>query len=120
MAPEVSERCIYDGKKADIFSLGVVLFTIVKGIYPFLNATKGDHMFNMLMEKKYDKYWEKVKGEHDSDDFKSLVVQMLSYQPEDRPTIDEIRNHPWLKARDHQYVRNALIKEHAKTPKRKN
>lgn len=35
MAPEIRESKVYDGKKADIFSLGVILFIIVVGIFPF-------------------------------------------------------------------------------------
>lgn len=40
MAPEIIKRNIsYDGMKADIFSLGVVMFTIVFGCFPFTEAT---------------------------------------------------------------------------------
>lgn len=32
-----------------------------------------------------------------SDDFKDLVLSMMSYHSYDRPSIDSIREHPWLK-----------------------
>jgi hypothetical protein len=32
-----------------------------------------------------------------SKDFKDLVFSMMNYHCYDRPTIEEIRNHPWLK-----------------------
>jgi len=32
-----------------------------------------------------------------SDVFKNLVLSMMSYHSYDRPSIEEIRNHPWLK-----------------------
>jgi hypothetical protein len=32
-----------------------------------------------------------------SDDFKNLVLSMMSYHSYDRPSIEDIRNHPWLK-----------------------
>jgi dihydrofolate synthase/folylpolyglutamate synthase len=32
-----------------------------------------------------------------SDDFKDLVLSMMSYHYYDRPTIEKIRNHPWLR-----------------------
>ena len=35
MAPEIIERKTYDGTKSDIFSIGVIIFLIVLGIYPF-------------------------------------------------------------------------------------
>lgn len=35
MAPEIKEGKIYDGQKIDMFSVGVILFIIVNGIFPF-------------------------------------------------------------------------------------
>lgn len=32
-----------------------------------------------------------------SDDFKDLVLSMMSYHYYDRPTIEKIRYHPWLR-----------------------
>jgi len=39
MAPEIKERKTYDGTKTDIFSLGMILFIIVTGTLPFLEAS---------------------------------------------------------------------------------
>ena len=38
MAPEIIEGKDYDGEKADIFSLGVLLFNLLNGIQPFITA----------------------------------------------------------------------------------
>ena len=46
MAPEIIEHQIYDGRKADIFSIGVILFIIVQGIFPFLEATPDEYYYN--------------------------------------------------------------------------
>lgn len=35
MAPEIKEKKVYDGHKVDIFSTGVILFSVVTGIFPF-------------------------------------------------------------------------------------
>ena len=44
-APEILEGKVYDGMKSDIFSLGVVLFVIVMGVYPFIKAEKQDFFY---------------------------------------------------------------------------
>lgn len=31
-----------------------------------------------------------------SDDFKDLTMRMLAYNPDKRPTIEEIKKHPWM------------------------
>lgn len=35
MAPEIREAKVYNGKKVDIFSAGVILFILTQGIFPF-------------------------------------------------------------------------------------
>lgn len=35
MAPEIKNGDIYDGKQVDVFSLGVILFILVVGCFPF-------------------------------------------------------------------------------------
>ena len=35
MAPEVIEKKVHDGRYADVFQLGVMLFIIVVGGFPF-------------------------------------------------------------------------------------
>lgn len=96
MAPEIKEGKIYDGKKADIFSLGVILFIMVQGIFPFAEAKSNDYYYKLILEGQYEKYWEKVAGKRFSDEFKDLLLRMISYDPSKRPTIEELKNHPWM------------------------
>jgi hypothetical protein len=53
MAPEIKEGKVYDGRKADIFSSAVVLFILVRGIFPFKEARKEEFFYNFLVEKNY-------------------------------------------------------------------
>ena len=73
MAPEICEHKIYDGRQTDIFSMGVILFTLVLGIYPFFEPNTEDKFYSLLISKKYDKYWQKVGGESLSKDLKDLI-----------------------------------------------
>lgn len=54
MAPEIKEGKIYDGAKVDIFSVGVILFILVQGIFPFKEARKEEYFYNLLLQGKLD------------------------------------------------------------------
>jgi serine/threonine protein kinase len=73
MAPEIIKHQIYDGRKADIFSVGVILFILVQGGFPFLSASTDDDYFNLLCQGKWKEYWQAIDGEDLSDDFKDLI-----------------------------------------------
>jgi len=91
MAPEIKESKEYDGRKVDIFSTGVILFIIVHGIFPFREAKPDEYFYNLIKKGDLKTYWKKVGGEHLSDEFKDLFIKMVSYDPEKRPTVDEIK-----------------------------
>jgi len=50
----------------------------------------------LLLQGKLDTYWKKTGGENLSDDFKDLVLKMFNYDGKKRPTIEELKNHPWM------------------------
>lgn len=52
MAPEIKESKVYDGKQADIFSTGVILFIIVQGIFPFGEAKPNDFFYKLIKDGK--------------------------------------------------------------------
>lgn len=94
MAPEIKLGKQYDGRQTDIFSAGVILFIIVQGLFPFREAKQDEFFYNLLLTDPV-KYFQKVKGENLSEEFKDLVVRMLSFNGKDRPTIEQIEKHPW-------------------------
>lgn len=96
MAPEIKEGKVYSGKEIDIFSTGVILFIIVQGIFPFKEAKKDEYFYNLLLQGKFEQYWKKTGGQNLSDDFKDLILKMFSYDGKKRPTIEELKNHPWM------------------------
>jgi serine/threonine protein kinase len=97
MAPEIKEGRQYSGQKADIFSTGVVLFIMVRGIFPFKEARREEFFYNLLSQGLYAEYWAKVESQHLSSEFRDLIQRLLAYDPASRPTIEDIRAHPWMK-----------------------
>ena len=58
MAPEILERKSYDGFKADIFAIGVLLFISTIGNFPFVEASKSDKYYSLLSQTKLtDEFW---------------------------------------------------------------
>lgn len=57
-APEVLEGKCIDGCASDIFSCGVLLFTLISGKYPFLTPTFEDPKYKSIILKDYGAFWE--------------------------------------------------------------
>ena len=98
-APEIFLHRPYNGIKVDIFSLGVVLLNLVTCKIGFLQATRKDKYYKYIMVRKYDKYWESVKSQLGplSEELKSLYIKMVCFNPDERPTLGQILNDPWMK-----------------------
>lgn len=96
MAPEIKESKTYDGTQVDLFSVAVILFIIVQGIFPFKEARKEEFFYNLLMTGQVQTYFEKVNGNGLSADFKDIIVRLFSYDPSKRYNIEELKSHPWL------------------------
>lgn len=96
MAPEIKEGKRYKGTQVDLFSIGVILFIIVQGIFPFKEARKEEYFYKLLLDGKYDTYFAKVNGNSLSEPFKSLILKLFAYEGDERPTIEQIRSGEWL------------------------
>ena len=102
MAPEIIEGKDYDGEKADIFSLGVLLFNLLNGIQPFITAKiinfgRKEKQLYKYINKNSDLYWIIMGLTGLPLEFKNLFIKMVAYDPNKRPTIEEILNGDWLK-----------------------
>lgn len=95
-APEVREGNARMLDKADIYSLGIMLFTLnARGRFPF-SENKENSSGLALYKKVFDKpveFWNfhcralKVTKEYFSKEFKALFTAMIDPNPEKRPTI---------------------------------
>lgn len=96
VAPEVLEKDTYDGTKVDIFSMGVLLFIMVQGQFPHGTKILKDKYYDMIRNRRYEAYFKAVDSTNVSDEFKDLIVRLLDYVPSKRPTVAQIRAHPFL------------------------
>lgn len=89
-APEMLLGKAYNGLKADIWSCGVVLYAMVCGFLPF-----EDQNISELYEKiRKGIYVEPIWL---SDKAKDLIKHVLDANPDTRFSIEDIKNHPWMK-----------------------
>ncbi|KAG1714836.1 Serine/threonine-protein kinase SIK3 [Nymphon striatum] len=89
-APELFEGKMYDGPKADIWSLGVVLYVLVNGALPFDGLTLQDLRQRVLEGKFRIPFFMSQECEH-------LIRNMLIVDPEKRYGMDQVHNHKWMK-----------------------
>ena len=111
MAPEIKENKEYKGTEVDMFSIGVIIFIIVQGIFPFKEARKEEYFYNLLLQGSHDTYFQKVNGTGLSEDFKDLILRFFSYNGAERPTIEQVKNHPWMNSStfDYEATRQQLL-----------
>jgi len=110
MAPEIKEGKNYVGTQVDTFSIGVILFIIVQGIFPFKEARKEEYFYNLLLQGKIDTYFAKVNGTGLSENFKDLILKLFAYEGSQRPSLEEICAHPFMQGEfDYEGVRDNLL-----------
>ena len=98
-SPEIRKVNIagYDGIKSDIFSLGVLLFVITVGRFPFNSSSFSDKKYRLIMIKKYDSFWANFESYNLSSEFKHLINHLICFEPKERLMIEQIMEHPWIK-----------------------
>ncbi|KAG6597918.1 CAMK protein kinase [Phytophthora cinnamomi] len=92
MAPEVISSHVYS-EAADVFSAGVILFILLVGYPPFY----GDSEVEILLKiARGDFTFDPRDWAHVSGSAKELVARMLEVRAQDRITVDEVLDHPWI------------------------
>lgn len=81
----------HDGRKRDIWSLGICLYILYYDNIPFKCPIKEDIPFEIERGRIFFPANDDVSPE-----LKSLILSCLQLKPKNRPSISEIENHPWF------------------------
>ncbi|KAJ9467071.1 CBL-interacting serine/threonine-protein kinase 20 [Diplonema papillatum] len=93
VAPEVGNQPSYDGAKADMWSCGVTLYTILLGKTPWHSSS---HEYRVKKEMNGDHKALRQSLSCFSPALQDLMNKLLSVNPSRRPTAQRVLNHPWL------------------------
>ncbi|GAA5805668.1 kinase-like domain-containing protein [Helicostylum pulchrum] len=92
VAPEVLLQTGHN-KPVDLWSVGVILFTLLSGYTPFWGEDQAS-LFESIMSGEYeydDEYWSDI-----SNSAKNLIDRLLTFDPNKRITAEEALLHPWI------------------------
>lgn len=95
-----------NNEKVDIWALGVTIFTVIQGVYPWEEANEDDEVFYNWMLCDADDEWKHLSVDFIksclcvtpiSDDLCDLLSCMLHPDVLKRATLAQVRAHPWFK-----------------------
>jgi serine/threonine protein kinase len=84
---------MYD-QSCDMWSVGVIAYIVIAGYPPFY-ADKQEELFEKIMAGSYE--FHKVFWGKTSDEIKNFVVRCMTLDPNERLTVDQALNDPWIK-----------------------
>ncbi len=103
MAPEIHQGKPYSGVSVDLFACGIILFILVSGGTPFPRADPKNPWYKLIHLGKHDVFWsiheknmKQSQGNFYSEEFRDLMNAMFAFNPEDRPSIQDIKGHKWF------------------------
>ncbi|XP_032639226.1 tribbles homolog 1 [Chelonoidis abingdonii] len=92
VSPEILNTTgTYSGKSADVWSLGVMLYTLLVGRYPFHDSDPST-LFSKIRRGQF------CIPDHVSPKARCLIRSLLRREPSERLTAPEILRHPWFEA----------------------
>merc|ERR1712137_803637 len=94
VSPEIITHQPYDGRKSDIWSIGILLYAFLVGKFPFdaeENEKQGyDTVFEKILDGSYG------MPNRLSNQAKDLISRLLCDNPNQRLTASDILNHPFF------------------------
>ncbi|EPY19901.1 protein kinase [Strigomonas culicis] len=92
LAPEVFGGS-YDAFRADIWSMGCILYVLLTHNFPFGSAVESNQLINRIRAGEVTAMPPTVSA-----NAKDLCLRLLSPAPERRPSLDEVANHAFFAA----------------------
>lgn len=89
MAPEIVSRKEYAGPPVDIWAIGVLLYVLLCGGYPF-KGSNDTELYRKIQQGIYN------VPQHVTIGAKSLILKILKLDPNRRPSCFDILQDPWL------------------------
>ena len=93
LSPEMIKGCY--GFSTDVWSLGVVFYIMLLGVYPFESATGDEEELKEIIcrgkFKSPSQSWSGI-----SLPAQDLIGQMLTVDPAERITMRGVLEHPWM------------------------
>jgi len=89
IAPEILSKNGYDGTKADIWSLGTLLYSLLYGTVPF-KANELKQLQELILKSKIE------LGEEVSAEGRKFLSKMLERNPDERFSAKQLLNNEWL------------------------
>jgi serine/threonine protein kinase len=96
VAPEILKGHEYNAMSVDVWSLGVVLYTLTTGSLPWNHLTIPE-VFGDIISGKFE------PPPRTSPELQSLILGMMCLDPQQRLTLHEVAQHPWLEATINRY-----------------
>eukprot|EP00842_Homolaphlyctis_polyrhiza_P005170 jgi/Hompol1/5654/HPOL_004617-RA len=94
LAPEILDSPGGYSKQVDCWALGVLLFTMIAGALPFGSDHDQVALIGRIRRAEYS--FDAAPWQHVTPEAKDMVASLLRINPEERLTIDQALNHPWI------------------------
>lgn len=90
MSPEIVKRKQYNGPKADIWALGILMYKIISGRFPFVGSVDQDlfAIITTVQPRISASVPQKLKA---------LILRLLDKNPANRPSAEAILSDEWVK-----------------------
>ena len=107
MPPEIVVKQSYKGDRADLWSLGILLYKMLVGEFPFKGETEKD-LYKTIQKGKF-----KIP-QFISEDAKKILISLIQLKPEKRMNCKGVLENGWFKEIKEREEKNANKKEEDK------